>query len=215
MGGCDQANLRLSKRGSWIFDMDGTLTVAVHDFDFIRRELGLEPGSPILEHIVQMPEPRRTQLTARLDELELEFALMATCQPGIVPLLDTLRTRAARMGIVTRNSAALANETLRRCGLTEFFDQADIVGRDEAVPKPAPDGIELLLSHWQADARDAVMVGDFVYDLEAGRNAGVTTVYYDPDNAQEWSSLADVRIQDHFELRRLVLADDNDSCGEH
>jgi hypothetical protein len=48
-----QPNL-LKHRGHWIFDLDGTLTVSAHDFDHIRRELGLAPEtlvfSPIWVH---------------------------------------------------------------------------------------------------------------------------------------------------------------------
>src|SRR5258706_15656526 len=64
----------LARRGFWIFEMDGTLTVAVHDFDAIRAELGLEPGKPILEQLALLPEPRARELYARLDALELGLA---------------------------------------------------------------------------------------------------------------------------------------------
>ncbi|MCZ7597637.1 MAG: hypothetical protein M5U09_07745 [Gammaproteobacteria bacterium] len=38
----------LARRTCWVFDMDGTLTHAVHDFDDIRRRLDLPEGLPIL-----------------------------------------------------------------------------------------------------------------------------------------------------------------------
>ena len=43
----DQKNLE--HHGHWLFDMDGTLTIAMHDFDAMRAELGLPVGVPILE----------------------------------------------------------------------------------------------------------------------------------------------------------------------
>ncbi|HCR31850.1 MAG TPA: HAD family hydrolase, partial [Stenotrophomonas sp.] len=33
----------LSAVRHWVFDMDGTLTVAMHDFERIKRELGIPP----------------------------------------------------------------------------------------------------------------------------------------------------------------------------
>ena len=42
----------------WIFDLDGTLTIAVHDFDAIRDELGLPAGEPILEAMSKLPRNR-------------------------------------------------------------------------------------------------------------------------------------------------------------
>jgi len=46
----------------WIFDMDGTLTLAVHDFDEIRKSLGIVEGKPILEAISEMtPDGKQLQ----------------------------------------------------------------------------------------------------------------------------------------------------------
>ncbi|MEY4949417.1 MAG: hypothetical protein RL698_1628, partial [Pseudomonadota bacterium] len=39
----------------WIFDLDGTLTVAMHDFDAIRTALDLPTGRPILEALAELP----------------------------------------------------------------------------------------------------------------------------------------------------------------
>ena len=46
----------LQRRRHWIFDMDGTLTVSAHDFEHMRRELGLPPDVPILEALHALPE---------------------------------------------------------------------------------------------------------------------------------------------------------------
>ena len=52
----------LKHRGHWIFDLDGTLTVSAHDFEHMRRELGLEPQAPILEALQAMPESEAAPL---------------------------------------------------------------------------------------------------------------------------------------------------------
>ena len=39
----------------WVFDMDGTLTVAVHDFALIRRELEIPADADILTHLNGLP----------------------------------------------------------------------------------------------------------------------------------------------------------------
>ena len=49
-------NYTLLQRKYWIFDLDGTLTVAVHDFNAIRNELGIPAGQPILKTIESLPE---------------------------------------------------------------------------------------------------------------------------------------------------------------
>ena len=199
---------RIARARHWIFDMDGTLPVAVHDFDAIRAALDLPPGEPILEAIsargARHGPAHAAALYRRLDELELGFARMARAQAGAAALLEALRARGVRLGIVTRNSVALAAETLQRAGLQHFFAPAHVIGRESAAPKPEPDGIRLLLDAWQAEASDAVMIGDFLYDLQAGARAGTATVYYDAESAGRWSAQAHLHVGHHDELRSLL-----------
>ena len=52
----------LLKRKFWIFDLDGTITVAAHDFSAIRNELGIPTGMPIVETIKSLPEKESIHL---------------------------------------------------------------------------------------------------------------------------------------------------------
>lgn len=174
--------------------MDGTLTVAAHDFALIRAQLGLPPGQPILEALAALPERESAPLWARLDVLELELAQRARPAPGAAELLAALRERGARLGILTRNSFANALVTLEAAGLGAFFAPADVVAREHAPPKPRPDGIRRLLARWNAGPEEAVMVGDYRFDLEAGRAAGVATVYVDLDGSHAFAKHADLRV---------------------
>ncbi|HXX46913.1 MAG TPA: HAD-IA family hydrolase [Myxococcota bacterium] len=186
--------MQLGQRRFWIFDMDGTLTVAVHDFEAIRTELGLEPSKPILEQIAELPRERALRVSARLDAIELALAARARAAAGAHALLERLSERGARLGILTRNSFANACETLRACELAHFFEPTCVLGREAAAPKPDPQGIRRLLAHWSAEPREAVMVGDYRYDLLAGRAAGALTVYVDPEGAFPFAELADVAV---------------------
>ena len=53
----------------WIFDLDGTLTVAQHDFPAIRRELGIPADADILEYLGTLPIAERQRLNQQLDRL--------------------------------------------------------------------------------------------------------------------------------------------------
>lgn len=201
---------RVARARHWVFDLDGTLTVAVHDFDAIRAELGLPAGRPILEALAEMPPGEAAPLVVRLDAIELEIARRAEPAPGAADLLDRLRRAGADLGIVTRNSLPNAIETLRAAGLDGFFDAGLVLGRDEAPPKPRPDAIHRLLAGWRGEADAAVMVGDFLFDLEAGRAAGTATVYVDPEGRFPFGHLADVQVRSLGELAgaaRLDFAD--------
>jgi HAD superfamily hydrolase (TIGR01509 family) len=182
-------------RRFWIFDMDGTLTLAVHDFEAIRTTLGLPAGSEILETLAAMPQARARPLWQRLDEIEMDLAARATAARGARALLVALRRRGARLGILTRNSVQAAHETLRVAGLRSYFDPRWVLGREGAAPKPDPQGVRSLLSRWQAPATRTVVVGDYLFDLQAGRAAGAATVYVDASGAFPWREHADLSVR--------------------
>ena len=186
--------------------MDGTLTLAVHNFDEIRAALGLPPGRPILEALAALPPEQAAPLHRQLDEIELELTRQATPQQGAAALLSALTQRGAKVGILTRNNRLNAFETLRACALLDFFEPACILGREAAAPKPNPDGILKLLRHWNVGPDAAVMVGDYLFDLQAGRRAGTATVYFDADNTNAWTAHADCRVQALNELLEMIVS---------
>ena len=185
---------QILERRHWIFDMDGTLTHAVHDFDAIRAAWGLPPGEPILEALARLPDHEAQPLWEQLDAIEVELARKAQPQAGVETLLANLHARGCKLGIVTRNSLANARETLYACNLHGFFPEPHIKDRDSGAPKPQPDALLALIHHWGAVCDDVVMVGDFLYDLQAGRAAGVATVYVDYAQTSQWSAHADVSV---------------------
>lgn len=197
----------LNNKAHWLFDMDGTLTCAMHDFDAMRAELDLPVGVPILEALAAMKPELAAQKHQALDEMELLMAADATAQPGCIELLDDLRERGANIGIVTRNGKQIAHATLAACGLADYFSEDTVISRDCCTAKPDPAGVNLLLSRWSAQASEAVMVGDYLFDLEAGQAAGVTTVHMDVEAVYAWPEFTDICVKSLFELRRHLLAD--------
>lgn len=168
----------------WVFDMDGTLTVGIHDFQFIRRELEVPDDSDILEHLESLPEAQRRASHAWLMEHERELAARSTPAEGAVALIRELCERDVRLGILTRNARELAHITLEVIGLAQCFDRADVLGREDASPKPHPGGLEHFISHWGVAPSSVVMVGDSPLDMQCGRAAGTRTVLVNaPENA--------------------------------
>jgi len=203
----------LRRSSHWIFDLDGTLTVAVHDFLYIRRELGIPDGSDILGHLTSLPQQESMPLHARLQEIELELTAATSAASGALQLLHQLQTGGARLGILTRNTRDNALRTLEQVGLGGFFHAADIFGRDEALPKPDPDGILRLAARWGADPATAVMVGDYLYDLQAGRQAGALTVHVDASRSFLWPELSDVAVGTLAELVVYLQQGGNSYCN--
>lgn len=195
--------MSLSAVRHWVFDMDGTLTQAVHDFEAIKRALDIPLADDILGHLASLPEAVAAAKHAWLLEHERELALTAEPAPGAVELVRELRGRGCRLGILTRNAHELALLTLRAIGLDDCFAVADVIGRDEAPPKPDPGGLLYFARTWQVAPSELVMVGDYRFDLECARAAGARSVLV---NLAEnpWPQLADHFAVDCRALQRAL-----------
>lgn len=204
MAGCCVRNpdavLPLLARRHWIFDLDGTLTVAVHNFPAMRCRLGVPPGADLIDWIDAHPKSEACRLHRALDAIEHEYAALARPAAGAGELLSALSAAGCRLGLLTRNTHEVAACVLRTLGLDLHFADACLYGRHDAPPKPRPDGILQLLRLWQADAGDTVMVGDHLQDLLSGRAAGTATVLVGAlDPPPDW--------QDHLDRHDHSLND--------
>jgi HAD superfamily hydrolase (TIGR01509 family) len=193
--------VRIGQRRHWIFDLDGTLTVAMHDFASFKRAHGLPLDRPILEALVDRQDAAEIHVALRLWEEGL--ADQALPADGAAACLAALAQRGCSLGILTRNTRAVALRSLQATGLRGYFREETVVGRDEAAHKPSPDGVLLLLAAWGARPDDAVMVGDFRMDVEAGRSAGVATVYV-WDGGKDPQVGQDLRVNGLVELVSLL-----------
>ena len=175
--------MSLGEVRNWVFDMDGTLTVAVHDFAAIRVALDIPAEHDILTHLAALPAEEAAAKHAWLLEHERDLATASTAATGAVELVRELALRGCRLGILTRNARELAHVTLEAIGLADCFPVEHILGRDEAAPKPSPDGLLKIASAWGVTPSELVMVGDYRFDLDCGRAAGARTVLVNlPDN---------------------------------
>ena len=170
-----------------IFDMDGTLVDSGLDFDAMRAEMDLAPGHPILEALETLPEPRATvcrEILLRHEQAGVDRALLHS---GVEKFLDRVDAYGWRRAILTRNSRAMTLATLAKFG----FEFDPVVAREDATPKPDPTAIWQICEAWGAAAAEVVIIGDYRYDLEAGRRAGSRTVLY-----LGGRSLADIPYRD-------------------
>ncbi len=186
--------------------MDGTLTESLHDFPAISRALGLPPSEPILEALAKLPPAELAKRQTQLTDIEIEIAHQATPQPGAADLLTALKAQGKRIGILTRNTKDIAHITLQACGLSEFFDPDDILGRSCCPPKPQPDGILHLLARWSLPPHTAVMTGDHKFDLLTAKNAKAAAVYLDPEGTFPWKHHADYSVKSLSALQKLSAA---------
>ena len=158
----------------FIFDLDGTLVDSKLDFDKMRQEMDLGPQVSILEAIENMAPHDADRCRNILHKHEYEGANNASVMPGVHQFLDQLDRLKIRRAIVTRNSRKTAIQMLNQCALGFEI----IVAREDGPAKPDPWPIKHICRLWNVESKHVVMVGDFRFDIEAGRSAGAKTVFF-------------------------------------
>jgi HAD superfamily hydrolase (TIGR01509 family) len=157
-----------------IFDLDGTLISSKLDFRAIREQTGCAPGEDLLRYMETLSSAERSEVAQIIHEHEMEDAHSCELLPGVKAMLQALAKKNIRMAIVTRNSASATRIKLARTGIA----LTQVITRDDAPPKPAPDALVNLAKHWGVEQKSCVYVGDYVYDLEAARRANMHSALY-------------------------------------
>ena len=95
---------------------------------------------------------------------------------GIPEMLQELKQRRIPMGVMTAKGRDTADITLRELGWTHFFGSV-ITGDEATRTKPFPDGPLQVAAALGVSAEDCIFVGDAPADIEAGKAAGMKTVW--------------------------------------
>ena len=159
-----------------IFDLDGTLADSALDFDAIREEIGLRPGLPILEQLADADEATRHRAETIMRRHERNAISGATLTDGCGDLLARLGALAIPTAILTRNIREVVETFTQTFALR--FDA--VYTREDGPPKPSPAGVLKLCADLGVAPAEALMVGDYKFDVLAGRNAGSRTVLIHP-----------------------------------
>jgi HAD superfamily hydrolase (TIGR01509 family) len=158
-------------------------------FDAIRAEIGLPERVPILEHLETVSAAERARAEAVMLRHERAAIAQATLSDGCADLLGRLRGLEIPMAILTRNVREVV-ETFARMFTFQFHA---IYTREDGPPKPSPAGALSLCRTMGVAPAQTLAVGDYKYDVIAGRDAGCRTVLVDRDGLAanelvEWGS---------------------------
>lgn len=162
-----------------LFDFDGTLSKPGSlDFRVIKKELGCPPESPVLEWILEQPEAERLRAMERLHTFESEGAERSRPNAGAEQIIKDLRAGGLKVGLITRNSLSSVARALDNFEGLSIRHMDVLVTRDDPLaPKPSPEGILHAARKLGVEPRELVVVGDFIFDVEAGSRAGAVTVF--------------------------------------
>jgi len=95
--------------------------------------------------------------------------------PGIRHVLSSLKRKGIKIGIISNCRRHLIEMLIKKFGLTTDIDILVSYEDTERV-KPDPDQIHMCLGKLSVKPEDAVLVGDMVNDIIAGRRAGLYKV---------------------------------------
>jgi HAD superfamily hydrolase (TIGR01549 family) len=150
--------------------MDGTLTRPYLNFPEIRAAIGV--AEPLLENMLALPPgPARDRAFGILERFEDEAAEASELNEGARTVLEFLLARSIPSAVITRNSRRSTIRVLAKHGLR--FDVC--MTRDDAPAKPRPEPLWRVCERLRIEPAHAIMVGDFKFDILAGRNAGTRT----------------------------------------
>jgi hydrogenase expression/formation protein HypE len=160
-----------------LFDFDGTLTLpGALDFPAIKRELNCPTDIPILEWLETVPAELKPPLMKILESAEEKAAEESLPNVGAEACLLALRGKGVLLGIITRNSLPSVRLALERFVTVRLLDFSTVITRDDSLPKPHPDGVHKACERMGLAASELMVVGDFRFDVMAGKAAGACTV---------------------------------------
>ena len=176
-----------------IFDLDGTLIDSSIDIanaiNYAIEPYGARPitvketislvGEGITRLIEKLIEREginadRNALTERfLEHYSAHLIDNTTIYPGVRETLQKLK--GYKKAVISNKREALSTKILDDLGLLKYFDL--VVGSDTTPErKPSPVPILHVLSKFNMNNEDAVIVGDSNFDIEAGKAAGIKTI---------------------------------------
>ena len=175
------------------FDVDGTLidsngahadawarALTEHGFPHepaaIRGLIGMG-SDKLLPRVagLEVESARGREILARKKELFDERLPHLQPTRGARALVAFLRERGRRLVIATSADDQEMDAILAQAGVADLIPRR--TSSDDAdQSKPDPDIVRAALARVHAEARDAVMIGDTPYDIEAARRAGVDAI---------------------------------------
>ncbi|QOR65525.1 HAD family hydrolase [Cytobacillus suaedae] len=101
---------------------------------------------------------------------------------GIETLLETLKTRGSKLGIITNGNSEIQYNKLKKAGL-HFFFESIIISDAVKVAKPSPEIFAIAKERLGTNSERCVYVGDsWELDIEGANNANWDAIYFNTRN---------------------------------
>jgi phosphoglycolate phosphatase-like HAD superfamily hydrolase len=77
---------------------------------------------------------------------------------------------------------------------------ATVMAREDGPHKPDPHGLRQICGLWELSPGEVVMIGDYLYDIQAGAEAGVRTALVTHGRELPYAHLADLAFAGFEEI---------------
>ncbi|MCF0203247.1 MAG: HAD family hydrolase [Bacteroidaceae bacterium] len=208
-----------------VFNFDGTIAdtkkVVMNTMRATIKELGLPertdeeceaiiglPLSAIPETLFPMediPARKFADVYSRLFQAYNEESSVKLF-PHVMETLEELRGRRIMITIASSRSHSTLSSYIERLGLRDTISY--VLGVENVKhPKPASDPVDKTLMIFSLQPSTCIVVGDTVYDIEMGKNAGCRTIGVSYGNGTREALLAagaDYVVDDIHDLMKYV-----------
>lgn len=172
-----------------LFDLDGTLINTIPlirlSFEKVFADFGIpwENGEVLKTIGLPLREVAAHYAPGRVEEFlqvytefqKTKYREFTRIYPGTIETLEVIKKKGCHTGVVTSKRKAPALEGMAITGIDGYVEVAVAV-EDVSKPKPAPDPVFKALGLLGAQPENAIYAGDSWYDIQAGKQAGVTTI---------------------------------------
>lgn len=208
-----------------LFDLDGTLTDSgqgiLNSVAYALEKMGIEEpdtanlnrfiGPPLYESFSRFYQLSPEDTQSAIDAFRVYFKEKGMFEnqlyPGIIPLLEELRTAGKTLVIATSKPEIFAKQILEHFGIAHYFDVIAGASLDSSRISKA-DVIGYAINQLEAFPKHAVMIGDREHDIEGARMHQLPAigVLYGYGNKQEFEKAgATMIVETVQDLKRVLL----------
>jgi HAD superfamily hydrolase (TIGR01509 family) len=177
-----------SEMSGFLLDWDGVIAETKLDFNAIRERYYGSKDAMLLEDACTLTAKDRKSLMKDLQDLEVAGAKKAVPVDGAFELLKWLDKKGIPYCIISRNCARSIELAAKNIGLK--LPECEFNRDNSEYIKPDPRALAAAAHAIGVEPSRCVLVGDYIYDLQGARRAGMRAVLVQR-NEPGWDEWAD------------------------
>jgi len=172
-----------------IFDFDGTIVRLNVNWGLLKRELSTyfkrvydfeSDFASLYQEIDRINylfgRKAREEALAVIEKYEFAGIDDLEFIPKAVKLIESLKDKRVKLAIFSSNTRKVVEAILRKIDKLGSFESIVTI-EDISKNKPDPEGLRKILRACKVSRSEALFIGDRQRDLEAGKRAGIRTIY--------------------------------------